>query len=122
MCARHSKKQPGRRRKPPRPSAPAFYTPHSQTEPPTAAEASPDAAEQPRDLTPLIRARVAALLKGRPDDLSLLVRSAEALIRTIAAERRLSGKQEKDLADRVYSVMSGFERQLNPLAIPEPDP
>ena len=122
MCARPSKKQPGHRRKPQRPSAPAFYTPHSQTEPPTAAEASPDAAEQPQDLTPLIRARVAELLKGRPDDLSLLVRTAEALIRTIAAERRLSGKEERAFADRFLAVMNGFEQQLNPLAITEPDP
>ncbi len=55
-------------------------------------------------------------LKERPDDLKLLVRGVELLVKAVAAQYRLSPKTRKDLADNFAAVLNSVGDQLLPAA------
>ncbi len=110
MCARTNKRQL-RRRRSARPATEYYKQPLSE-EPPSPDNAERSAAELPHDIMTLIRSGVAETLKSRPGDLSLILRSADSLVRTIAAERRISGKHDQDTAERILQVLDGLGSQL----------
>ena len=110
MCAR-TNKRPNRRRRNARPAS-DYYKQPLPVEPPSPGGADFSSADLPADLLTLILSRVAETLKGSPGDLPLILRSADSLVRTLTAEHRLSGKEEKDLGERITRVLTHLSSQL----------
>lgn len=82
---------------------------------PGPAERSEGGAEEwAEDVVGVMRARVAELMRGRPEDVGLLLKSAQALLRSALAERKLSGRGRPDLANNVRRVLDELGEQLLP--------
>lgn len=61
-----------------------------------------------------VKTRLASIMSGRPEDMRLLLRGMEALVRAMVAERRLSASDGRHLADNVRRVLDWLEPQLLP--------
>jgi hypothetical protein len=64
------------------------------------------------EVVEVMRARVTELMSGRPEDIGLLMRTAQALVRTAAAGKQLSRKEEGDLGERLRRVLTSFGPEL----------
>ncbi len=122
MCARNRKRTRSRRTN----ARPAvdYYKQSPPAEQPRPDSAEPSGAELPRDIMTLIRSGVAETLKSRPGDLSLILRSADSLVRTLEADHRLSGKRDQGTAERILQVLDGLGSQLgtDPTVLPPGPP
>ncbi len=70
--------------------------------------------EWPEDVVETMRLRVAEVLSARPEDVGLLLKSGQALLRAALAERRLSGRSERDFKQRMQRVLDELGPQLLP--------
>lgn len=61
-----------------------------------------------------VKTRVASIMSGRPEDMRLLLRGMEALVRARVAERRLSANDGRHLADHIQRALDSLGRQLLP--------
>ena len=72
----------------------------------------------------LILSRVAETLKGHPGDLPLILRSADTVVRTLAAEHRLSPRDEHAAAERIFNLVNQWSAELGlepPILPPPPE-
>jgi hypothetical protein len=56
----------------------------------------------------LLRLRIRQALTERPDDLPLMVRGIELLIKALAARYRITKEEEQDLAESMVNVLKGI--------------
>jgi hypothetical protein len=62
----------------------------------------------------VLRVRLQTALQEKPEDLGLLTKGVEALVKAVGAQYRLSPKARKDLADNVAAVLNSLGDQLLP--------
>ncbi len=62
----------------------------------------------------VLRAKILTALENRPDDLPLLMKGISTLSRTLAAQHRLAGKEEKDFFDNLVGTLHGLGEQIFP--------
>lgn len=98
---------------------PGFYA-RGTAKPGEAADGSPE--EWAGEMVEVIKARVVEVISGRPEDLRLLLRSAEMLLRAARAGRHLSGRKEKDIAQNIQRVLESLGSQLLPADYPGAPP
>lgn len=68
----------------------------------------------PGDEYEVLRARLLAGLRRHPGDTRSLMRAAAALSRMAAAERRLSPRKARDLAERFRAVFESLDEHILP--------
>lgn len=105
--------RPSRRRQP---SARNFYR-HALSEAEQLDLARAQEVEGLDDEIALLRVRLKRALEERPEDLQLLVRGIDLLVRAVAARYRLSPRARRDLADNLAAVLNSLGDQL----LPPPD-
>ena len=64
----------------------------------------------------LLRVRLKRAVEERPEDLQLLVRGLDLLVKAVAARYRLSPKARRDLADNLAATLNSLGDQLLPPA------
>ena len=62
----------------------------------------------------LLRVRLKRALEERPDDVQLLVKGLDILVRAVGARYRLSPKSRKDLAENLAAALNSLGDQLLP--------
>ena len=62
----------------------------------------------------LLRVRLKRAVEERPEDLQLLVRGLDLLVKAVAARYRLSPKARRDLADNLAATLNSLGDQLLP--------
>lgn len=62
----------------------------------------------------LMRVRLKRAVEERPEDMHLLVRGMDVLVRAVGARYRLSPKSRKDLADNLAAALNSLGDQLLP--------
>jgi hypothetical protein len=62
----------------------------------------------------VLRVRLKTALGERPEDLKLLVRGVEILVRAVATQYRLSPKARQDLAENFAAALNSLGDQLLP--------
>ena len=65
----------------------------------------------------VLRMKLREALSGRPEDLPLMLRGVELLVKAVSARYRLSPKSEQDLAASIGNVVRGVGGQLMPEAL-----
>ncbi len=64
----------------------------------------------------VLRVRLRRALEERPEDIQLLVRGLDLLVKAVAARYRLSPQARRDLADNLAGVLNSLGDQLLPPA------
>ena len=64
----------------------------------------------------LLRVKLRGLVSERPEELQLMLRGIELLVKAVSARYRLSKDAEEDLADSLGNVIRGVGGQLMPEA------
>ncbi len=64
----------------------------------------------------LLRVRLRRALEERPEDMQLLVRGLDLLVKAVATRYRLSPKARRDLAENLAAVLNSLGDQLLPPA------
>src|SRR3990172_2466671 len=64
----------------------------------------------------LLRVRLKRAVEERPEDMQLLVRGVDLLVKAVAARYRLSPKARRDLADNLAATLNSLGDQLLPAA------
>lgn len=62
----------------------------------------------------VLRVKLREALSARPDDLALMLRGIELLVKAVSARYRLSPKAEEDLAGSLANMVRGVGGQLMP--------
>jgi hypothetical protein len=62
----------------------------------------------------LLRVRLKHAVEERPEDMQLLVRGLDLLVKAVAARYRLSPKARRDLADNLAATLNSLGDQLLP--------
>jgi hypothetical protein len=62
----------------------------------------------------LMRVKLKRAVEERPEDVKLLVKGLEVLVRAVGARYRLSPKSRKDLADNLAATLNSLGDQLLP--------
>ena len=62
----------------------------------------------------LMRVRLKRAVEKRPEDVQLLVKGLDILVRAVGARYRLSPKSRKDLADNLAAALNSLGDQLLP--------
>jgi hypothetical protein len=62
----------------------------------------------------LMRVRLKRAIEERPEDVQLLMKGLDILVRAVGARYRLSPKSRKDLADSLAATLSSLGDQLLP--------
>ena len=62
----------------------------------------------------LVRVRLKRAVEKHPEDVPLLVKGLEILVRAVSARYRLSAKSRKDLADNLAAALNSLGDQLLP--------
>ncbi len=62
----------------------------------------------------VLRVRLQTALQEKPEDLELLTKGVEVLVKAVGAQYRLSPRARKDLADNVAAVLNSLGDQLLP--------
>jgi hypothetical protein len=62
----------------------------------------------------LMRVRLKTAVEEHPEDMQLLVKGVEILVRAVGARYRLSPKSRKDLADSLTATLNSLGDQLLP--------
>ncbi len=66
------------------------------------------------DEVALLRLKLRQAVEERPEDLPLMLKGIEMLVRAVAVRYRLSPKARKDLADNLAATLEQFGRLLFP--------
>ncbi|HEU4760128.1 MAG TPA: hypothetical protein VFT91_09135 [Dehalococcoidia bacterium] len=98
-----------------RSSARNFYR-HSVSEAEQIALGEAAAVEGLDDEIALLRVRLRRALGERPEDMQLLVRGLDLLVKAVATRYRLSPRARRDLAENLAGVLSSLGDQLLPPA------
>ncbi|MBI2913818.1 MAG: hypothetical protein HYY03_07850 [Chloroflexi bacterium] len=64
----------------------------------------------------VLRVRLKRAVEERPEDLQLLVRGVDLLVKAVAARYRLSPKARRDLAENLAATLNSLGDQLLPAA------
>ena len=62
----------------------------------------------------VLRVRLKAAMRERPQDLPLIARGLEMLVKAVAARYRLSPKARRDLADNLSAVIDSLDTLFSP--------
>ncbi|MBI1886338.1 MAG: hypothetical protein HYS09_08540 [Chloroflexi bacterium] len=62
----------------------------------------------------VLRVRLKAALRQRPEDLALIAKGLDMLVKAVAARYRLSPKARRDLADNIGAVIDNLSVLLHP--------
>jgi len=66
----------------------------------------------------VMRVRLQQALKERPEDVQLISKGLDLLVKAVAAKYRLSPKARKDLSDSIAGVVEGIGAALYPEGFP----
>ena len=66
----------------------------------------------------LLRVRLKEALEGRPQDMQLIAKGVDLLVKAVAAKYRLSPKAQRDLSDSIAGVVRGIGTALYPEGFP----
>lgn len=66
----------------------------------------------------LLRVRLKEALEGRPQDMQLIAKGVDLLVKAVAAKYRLSPKAQRELSDSIAGVVRGIGTALYPEGFP----
>ncbi len=66
----------------------------------------------------LLRVMLKEALEGRPQDMQLIAKGVDLLVKAVAAKYRLSPKAQRDLSDSIAGVVRGIGTALYPEGFP----
>jgi hypothetical protein len=66
----------------------------------------------------LLRVRLKETLEERPQDMQLIAKGVDLLVKAVAAKYRLSPKAQRDLSDSIAGVVRGIGTALYPEGFP----
>ena len=66
----------------------------------------------------LLRVRLKEALEGRPQDMQLIAKGVDLLVKAVAAKYRLSPKAQRELSDSIAGVVRGICTALYPEGFP----
>ena len=66
----------------------------------------------------LLRVRLKETLEERPQDMQLIAKGVDLLVKAVAAKYRLSPKAQRDLSDSITGVVRGIGTALYPEGFP----
>jgi hypothetical protein len=66
----------------------------------------------------LLRVRLKETLEERPQDMQLIAKGVDLLVKAVAAKYRLSPKAQRDLSDSIAGVVRGVGTALYPEGFP----
>jgi hypothetical protein len=66
----------------------------------------------------LLRVRLKEALEERPQDMQLIAKGVDLLVKAVAAKYRLSPKAQRDLSDSIAGVVRGIGTALYPEGFP----
>ena len=66
----------------------------------------------------LLRVRLKEALEGRPQDMQLIAKGVDLLVKAVAAKYRLSPKAQRELSDSIAGVVRGIGTVLYPEGFP----
>ena len=66
----------------------------------------------------LLRVRLKEALEGRPQDMQLIAKGVDLLVKAVAARYRLSRKAQRELSDSIAGVVRGIGTALYPEGFP----
>ena len=67
----------------------------------------------------LLRVRLKEALEERPEDMQLIAKGVDLLVKAVAAKYRLSPKAQRDLSDSIAGVVRGIGSVLYPEGFPD---